>query len=203
MADSRIPEKLPDHFEDSDDFEAYSRSLDSVMKRSNELLGISKERELTDKEKAELPRVVTRLRQLLKIQMNWNGRIAKIDMEDGSYDNATIDNKLRVQLRALRNLDIDVHRMWGTQTIRKISSAITEDIPNWFGIKWQQLKDNAKQFLKIAGVAAGATAGAYALGGWLMGHGPIAGLKTLGDHVGWLASGIGGAFSSLKKRMFG
>ena len=184
-------ERAPDPFEDSDDFEAHSRSLESTMRRADELIARGEAGTLTPREQQELPRVVGRLRQLLRIQLDRNGRISRLDMADGSYDNATTDDLLRSQVGALRDMDIAHNRMWGTRTIRKVTGWLTEDVPNWFSVKSGQVWDNLKQFLKVAGVAGALTTGGYALYGHLAGGGAMQGLGLMGQHIGRAGGAIG------------
>jgi hypothetical protein len=196
-------EKPRDRFRDADDFESYQRTLDATMKRADDLIARGKANTLSAAEKKELPRVVSKLRELLAIQMDWNGKIAKVDREDGSYDNATIDNQLRVQLRQLRNLDISHNRLWGTRLIRKITSWFSEDVPNWFGVKLEQVKDNLKQVLKVVGVAGALTAGGYATYGYFAGGGAIKGLGLFAEHIGAAGAGIAGGIGYLWNKLRG
>lgn len=184
----------PDTFEKFDDFDAYRKTLTESMRRADEILGMQS-RGLTkierEKLKEELPMLVQTLRQLLEAQLESNGVIAKLDRADGSYDNASIDNKLRIQLAKLRDMSIDLNRMLGTRTARKVSAWMTEDLPNWFSIKWEQAKDNLKQFLKGAAVVGGLTAGGAILAYSLATGGFVSGVTLLGQHLSTLASWIG------------
>ena len=45
--------------------------------------------------------------------------------------------------------------MYGTRTIRKVTAWLTEDIPNWFTVKWNQVKDFARQIFTVVGVVGG------------------------------------------------
>ncbi len=126
-----------------DDFESYRRTLKDVMARADEIIAM-KERGLKPEEikqlKTELPHVVSALRELLEAQLDRNAEISKLDRADGSYDNADLDDKLRIQLKQLRNLNTDVSRMFTTRTVRKVSAWFNEDLPNWFSVKWEQAK---------------------------------------------------------------
>jgi hypothetical protein len=201
------------HFEQFNDLQSYNNVLQRTMQRAEEIIAL-KQRGLTEAErealKVELPILVRTLRHLLNTQLDHNGVIAKTDAADGSYDNADVDERLRQQLTALRNLNTDVSRMFGTRTIRKISSAFTEDLPNWFGIKWREAKDNLKHVLKTTAIVGGLTA-AGLLGGYALYNGGIvSGASMLGSHLqtvgGYIATGASAAWaglSALKRRIFG
>jgi hypothetical protein len=210
-------EIAPDSFEKFDDFEAYRKTLTESMRRADEILGMHR-RGLTKKEreklKDELPILVQTLRQLLEAQLESNGIIAKLDRSDGSYDNASVDNKLRIQLGKLRDMSIELNRMIGTRTVRKVSAWITEDLPNWFSVRWEQAKDNMKHLLKGVAVVGGLSAGGAILGYSLATGGFVPGVTLLGQHLAQLASWVGtnvpiayaatsGAITSLWKRITG
>lgn len=193
----REPQRQPDDpFEHGDDFVAHERLVEGTLEKANALIAAYEAGRLTPVQRAELPRVAMRLRQMLAVQMG--STIRSLDMQDGSYDNASVDNLLRTRLRQVRNIDTNMNRMWGTRTIRKVSSWITEDLPNWFGVKWLQLKDNTKHFLKTAGiVAAGATAltvGGYAVAGLVSGEGAWGGMRMLGRHAQIAGSSVADLF---------
>jgi hypothetical protein len=198
-------EHKDDSFEEFDDFEAYQRVLRETMARADALIekhgsGAA----LTPAEKRELPVVVGKLRQLLAQQLKWNGKIAKLDREDGSYDNAHLDNQLRRQLKALRNMDTNLNRLWGTRTVRKIRSWFAEDVPNWFGVTWAKAKDNLKHLAKTAGIVVGIGA-LGTVGGYALAYGGVGpGLEAMSRHfapvgeaAGKAGSGIGKWFSKL------
>ncbi len=151
----------PDQLESAEEYANYERSTNEAIAAAEVMIQAAQNGTLTPQQKEELPRLVGRLRQRLAVQMDWNGRIAQLDMDDGSYDNATTDNKLRIQLARLRNLDYEVNSMWGTRTIRKVFSWFGEDMPNWISIKFRQVADSVKQFLKVGGVAAAGVGGYY------------------------------------------
>ena len=172
-----------DPLDPSDDYRSHGSELRERMARARFLIASMNRRELTEAEKEELPQLTTDLRRLLRVQLAWNGRIARLDAEDGSYDNAEIDNALRLQMARLRDKNIDLRRMWGTRTVRKVSAWLFEDLPNWMTVKWRQLKDNLWQFTKVAAVA-GLVGGGAALGGYALAYGGLgAGLSAMGQHL--------------------
>jgi hypothetical protein len=179
-----------------DDFESYRRTLKETMARADEIIAM-RERGLTPEEtkqlKTELPHVVASLRQLLEVQLDRNADISKLDRADGSYDNADIDEKLRIQLKQLRNLNTDLSRMFTTKTVRKVSAWFHEDLPNWFSIKWEQTKDNLRQFLKTAAVVGGLTAGGVITGYAIANGGLIPGIGVLGEHLKLIGAYLGSA----------
>lgn len=213
MTTPHTPEQQEKPFEQFNDLQSYNETLRKTMNRAAEIIAMNK-RGLSDAERAalknELPILVQTLRHLLKTQLDSNGLIARTDKADGSYDNADVDNKLRQQLGALRDLNTDVNRMVGTKTVRKLTGMITEDLPNWFGVKWEQVKDNLKQALKAVAVFGGLTA-AGLLGGYSLYAGSLSGgASMLGNHLskvgGALASGASDGWKGLKwlkTRIFG
>lgn len=203
MTPAERPERARDPFDDSVNFRAHADSLDTVMRQADELIARGNAGLLTERERQSLPRRVMRLRQLLSTQLAQNGRISQTDRSDGSYDDATTDDLLRQQVDALRDMDIDHNRMWGTRTVRKIGSWLTEGVPNWFNVKTGQVWDNLKQFLKVVGVAGALTAGGYAAYGHLAGGGAMAGLGLMGEHAGRAGGAIGNGFGWLRRRVFG
>jgi hypothetical protein len=210
-----LPPQAPasNPLEEFDDLHAYNESLQKTLRRADEIVAMQR-RGLTEQErkalKTELPALVRTLRHLLKVQMDPSGTIVKADLEDGSYDNADTDNQLRSRLGTLRNLDVRLNRMFGTRTIRNLSSTFTEDLPNWFGVKWRQAKDNLKHLLKTTAVVGGISA-AGLLAGYGLYHGSLTqGATVLGQHAGVAGSAIGSFLSSipghlmaLKTRIFG
>lgn len=203
-------EKYKDSLKLFDDIHSYNDSLHETMKRASEIIEMCKTK-LSDAEKKalkiEIPIVVRNLRLLLNTQLDPNGAVSVLDRSDGSYDNAVLDTRLQQLLAKLRNLDTDMHRLIGTKNIRKISATINEDLPNWFGIKWREAKDNLKQLMKTTAVVGGLTA-AGLLGGYaLYNGGLIVGAGILGKHLGqvgaFLASTGGaaaGGIAELRKR---
>jgi len=214
MPTQNTPEQQQENpFEQFNDLQSYNETLRKAMNRATEIIAMNK-RGFSDGErkvlKTELPVLVQTLRHLLKTQLDQNGLIAKTDKADGSYDNADVDNRLRQQLGALRNINTDVNRMIGTKTVRKLSGMITEDLPNWFNVKWEQVKDNLKYALKAVAVFGGLTA-AGLLGGYALYNGSFtAGASMLGQHLstvgGYLATGASESWKGLKwlkERIFG
>ncbi|MDO8649197.1 MAG: hypothetical protein Q7R81_05445 [Candidatus Peregrinibacteria bacterium] len=196
MAAKPVPVEIPKEtgLKVFDDYKSYQEMLKKTMDRADEILAMQ-ERGMTPAEQKlaarELPSIVAALRQLLDAQMEKNGMIAEIDMADGSYDNADIDDKLRIQLGKLRNMNTDMHRRFGSRTERKVQAWFREDIRNWFGVKWRQFKDNMKHFLITAGVVGGLTAGGV-IGGYALYHGGLlAGLGALKGHLGILSKWVG------------
>ncbi len=183
-------------FARSDDVRAHEERVEFAIKRAEALEEAYATRELTASEKAELPRVATRLRRLFKLQMG--ATIADLNKDNSADDEVTTDDKLRIHLRRIRNMHIDMNKMWGTHSIRKVSMWLKEDIPNWFGVTTRKFWDNTKFLLKTAGVvAAGSTlalAGGYAAAGWYGGEGALAGLGTLGQHLGIAGTAVRGMF---------
>jgi hypothetical protein len=111
-------------------------------------------------------------------------------------------------------MSIELNRMIGTRTVRKVSAWITEDLPNWFSVRWEQAKDNMKHLLKGVAVVGGLSAGGAILGYSLATGGFVPGVTLLGQHLAQLASWVGtnvpiayaatsGAITSLWKRITG
>ncbi len=195
------PQEIPKEsaFANFDDFEAYQRTLEKTMNRAQELIDTdlsTLDPAQKKKLELELPRITASLRQLLRAQMEHNSILAEIDRADGSYDNATLDNQLRQQLGQLRDKSIDLNKMWGTRTVRKISAWITEDLPNWFNVKTSQAIDTLKQFLKGAAVVGGLTT-ATVIGGYAIANGGILpGLSILGEHLNVVGAYLGPKLAS-------
>ncbi len=187
-----------------DDLHSYNEVLKKTMVRASEILEM-KRRGLSAAEKkalkVELPIIVRTLRLLLKTQLEQNGEIAKLDVADGSYDNANLDKTLLRQLSSLRTMDVEMNRLIGTKTVRNISGTFNEDLPYWFGIKWREAKDNLKNVLKTAGVVGGLSA-AGLLGGYALYHGGlIVGAGVLGKHLGVVGSYLASGSTALISRL--
>ncbi len=189
-------------FERSDDVFAHEKRIELALERARALEEAYRTKgDLTPAERAELPRVAARLRRLFELQMG--PTVADLNRNNPADDEIPTDHSLRIHLRRIRNLHIDMNKAWSTRTVRKVHMWIKEDIPNWFSVTWRSLKDNTKYLLKGAGVAAlagtGLAVGGYALTGALMsevgwGAGALAGLRTLGQHAGATGSAIGDMF---------
>lgn len=169
-----------------DDIAAHSKILKETMARAKQIITYSKRgfsKEERKHMRAEIPKLVLELRQLLVAQLQKEGAIHQLDRSDDSYDNVYIDNELRKQLAALRNIHTNLNTMIGTRTVRKLTAFIVEDIPNWFTVKWRQLKDNVYQLSKTTALATGAI-GATAVAGYSIANGGIGpGLTFLGQDL--------------------
>lgn len=182
-----------------DDIQGRSVVLKETVKKASDIIS-AHHRGFTSAEvkkyKKELPEIVTHLRQLIEAQLQPGGGIKTLDLADGSYDNVQTDLALIRQRMALRNLDVDLNRMIGTRTMRKITGFIREDFPDWFSIRWNQAKDNAKQLLKTGalygGIGAATAVAGYATYGALMpgAGGALAGVGLLGSHLSYVPSAI-------------
>jgi hypothetical protein len=194
-------------FDDSNETESHMRMLDRVTGEADMLIEKGRLGTLTARDKQRLPIVTHQLRALLETQLDPGSPIALRDAADGSYDNATTDLRISELLARTRKLDFQHNQLWGTRTIRNASAYVTEDLPNWFGVRWRQVKDVFWQFAKIAGVAGLLTAGGYGAYGYLSGQGFGKGLALFGDHAmkasNWISGGIGGGVSSLWNWMTG
>ena len=177
--------------EHSEDVRAHSRLLTTTIKEADDIIAAharGSTPEMRKKWKEKLPDITNRLRRLLRTQLDRKGMINKLDVGDGSYDNAGIDNALRSHITSVRNLNTNLNRLIGTRTVRKISGFITEDIPNFFTVKWRQLKDNAKQLL-TAGALYGGVGGAAMIGGYTLATGDVmSGAALLGKHASIVGS---------------
>lgn len=177
----------------ADDIAAHDKLLADMTERASKILLEVKAGNLTPKRRSELkiemPKVADLLRQLLLSYLQKDGALRQIDLDDGSYDAHAIENRLRIQIASLRNKHISMNTLLGTRTIRKLTGFIREDIPNFFTVKWRQIKDNVKQLAKT-GLLVGALATAGAVGGYsyALGFGP--GMAMLGSHLGIVGNAI-------------
>lgn len=186
------------HFDQAMGMRSHNEMMAIALRRADELIAAHHQRGLTPTEEAELPQVANALRQVLNTQLG--ARVRGVDLTNGAYENAPVDNLIRIRITQIRDLNIDLTRSWLTRMPRKIIGWFNEDIFNWFRVKPREYWDNTKHFLYNAGmVAAGATAviaGGYMLAGAIGGEGAFAGLGTLGRHAGvaWnTVTGRGGA----------
>ena len=180
------PRPTPDRFHTAFNASAHQTMLKEAQERSTQLIDAHHVRGLTPAERAELPALLSKLRQCFATQM---GReISERDMQNNAYDNAPIDNLLRQRIAQIRTMNIDLNYTWKTRGVRKFWGWLWEDMPNWFKVKPAEFWDGTKHFLVGAGVAAAGTAaavaGGYMLAGALGGDGAMAGLGTLGRHAG-------------------
>jgi hypothetical protein len=169
-----------------DDLNAHRERLDRVTKRAAEIITAAEDDSITDQQRAEIPVLLADLELLLKAQMDYSGIIAQIDRKDGSYDNAPVDEQLRMLIRQIRNYNVELNHWFGTKTTRKILGW-AHDLPKWFTIRWRQAVDYLKQASITVGTA-GTLAGLGVVAGYSIYHGGLgAGLSALGSHVssGW------------------
>jgi len=170
-------------FESFDDWHSYGEELKESLRHGATMLEAAAQGTLTDEQKEGLPILVNDLRQLLEARLQANGRIAQIDAEDGTYNNAANDNRIRILLSKLRNLDIDMRYSFVTRTSRKIVAWFSEDIPNWFTVKIREVKDSLKHVAYSVGVPI-ALAGAATVAGYAIANGGFgAGLVKMGEHI--------------------
>lgn len=191
-------------FELSDEARAHFGAIRESLARADALWEIHQTRPLTDQEKKELPLLASELQRLYRLQTG-SPIIAGFNRHVAADILIQTDDQLRINLRRIRNLNIDLNKQWGTRSARKIYSWFEEDIWNWYGITKRKFVDNGKFLLKAAGMAAvgtvaaaagtaGLVAGGYALAGWAGGEGAMAGLGLLGQHAGIATTAIGGMF---------
>ena len=165
-----------------DDLGKHREMLDKAIKQADGIISRYEQGAVTDKDKQELPILLSNLEFLLNAELDHLGAIYKVDMDDGSYDNAGIDEKLRVLIRYVRNLNIELNGWYGTKTAKKILGWV-HDVPKWFTIRWRQVKDYAKHVLFWAGLAGLGVAAGYGFYGWYTGKGVMGGLSLMWDHL--------------------
>jgi hypothetical protein len=183
MSPSNIETAPEAGFQSFDDWRSYGEELEESLKRGVEILDATEKGELTDAQKEQLPILVNDLRQLLEARLEANSRIAQIDTEDGTYNNAANDNKIRILLSTLRNLDIDMRYSFLTRSSRKFVAWFSEDLPNWFTVKIREVKDSLKHVAYTVAVPV-ALAGAATIAGYSIANGGfLAGMATLGSHI--------------------
>ncbi len=180
----------------SDDLHKHQETLTRTMTRANEIVdrykrGGEERAKLIAELRANdgLSDVLQTLRQLRDSELERNGLLRQLDQADGSYDRRNTHRRLNSLIGNIRNLDIDMNRMWGTRMIRKISAFFGESVPNWWTVEWRAFKDNAKHFLTTAAVVGAAGAG-LTVGGYALAHGGLTpGLQAMGRHFGGLFGG--------------
>lgn len=171
------------------DLEAYDTMLGKTMQEAEDILSM-KDRVLSDLEreklKKRLPILVRTLRTMLKTQLSANSEIVKLDRSDGSYDNAALDEKLRLQLSALRDFNTDLTRSWGSRTIRKVTAWLSEDLPSWFTVRKNQVMDFFRPVLSLLGVVGGAVGVGYMVAN----KGVVPGIRRMSEDVTSVAESV-------------
>lgn len=120
--------------------------------------------------KARVRTLVDALKSAVDDQLG-NGTVARLDLDDGDYDNVDLDTVLRQNYSKMRNIRIDLGRWYSFKRVRKFKAMLTEDVPNWFRQKKRSVFDGIGEVAKKAGIATAVTAagiGGAALyfGGW-------------------------------------
>lgn len=153
-------------FESSDDRRAHQEELSATMKHADEFIAKGKEgKKFSEQEKVELSQLVQRLESLLDAQLDKTSIIARMDLSDGSYDNAPVDLKLRRLLAQCRQINIGLNHWFGVRLFKRVSGW-THDFMNLLRIRWRQAKDYLKAgFYTVAIPTAVAAAG---VAGWYM-----------------------------------
>lgn len=198
MADRNIEQGPERGLAASDDMHKHQEVLGRTVARAKDIIdrynrgGESRTALLAElKANDGLSDVLQTLRQLRDSELEKNGLLRLHDAADGSYDRRSTHRNLNALIGNIRNLDIDMNRMWGTRWARKISAFFGESIPNWWTVEWRAFKDNAKHFLTTAGVVGIAGAG-LTVGGYSLAHGGITpGLQAMGRHIGGLFGSAG------------
>jgi hypothetical protein len=208
MADRNIERAQErDPVRDSNDVLLHQESIAKVMANASEIIrrynAGGAEREAVIKEhkgRGELSRLLNTLRQIRRSELREGGIIDNLDSADGSYDRRDQHRELNGLVNNIRNLDISLNRMWGSQWIRRTQAWFQETMPNWWTVEWRAFKDNAKHFLTAAGVVGVAGAG-LTIGGYALANGGLApGLQALGGHLSQGTSFLGTQLSKLLKR---
>lgn len=212
MAAPRV-ERGPEHdLHIFDDLRAHIENMQAAMLRADEIIAAADkgdptaalppaQRALPEKAKkqalaAELAVLTGQLKAAVDSQLQRGGTIARIDLSDGSYDNASIDNRLRILYSRIRNMKMDLGGWFSFKRTRKFFAWMGQDVPNWFNVKSRQVVDGAKQALKLAGVVGTVAAAGY--GGYLLYNGGWAAVSgaagTAWDKAGALKGYLGTLF---------
>ncbi len=207
MADRNIEQPHERGLAASDDLHQHQEMLARTMTRARELIdrynrgGEERTKLLAELRQTDgLSEILQTLRQLRDSELDKHGLLRSLDAADGSYDRRGTHRQLNTLIGNIRNLDIDLNRMWGTRMVRKISAWFGESMPNWFSVEWRAFKDNSKHFLTSAAVVGAAGAG-LTVGGYALANGGLApGLQALGGHLSQGTSFLGAQLSKLFKR---
>lgn len=204
MADRNIDRAPERGLSASDDIHKHQEVLGKAMTEAEEILerysrahgdrtALIAELKRTDK----LSSLLQTLRQLRDAELDKHGLLYEMDKSDGSYDRRGTHRRLNGLITNLRGLDINLNRMYGTRMVRKISAWFGETLPKWLTVEWRAFKDDAKHFLRTAGVVGLAGAG-LTVGGYALAYGGFTpGFSALGGHLGQAGSYIASQWGRL------